>query len=303
MSTKPTKNRQPWGRRVNDWLQEAAGETFRDNKWRFWFVALIGFQLLNAGLTAMVFGTGDRLQEYMGAIILGVGVLLSWLAVAFMHYSDAYDRSLARGVSALDSVTLLCVVAHFCFLLWVYGHLSTLQAAEAKYETAAKAYNEKAEKVSGDNVRIAEAAERIAAREAEAERLRNDTAYQARRAAEAGARIGPRLLQTQPGQSGLSLSTAPITLEKPEKPRQSSTEFLTYWDWWIRMANFGELALAAITLIYIRNHSAKLNNFAPTYPGGAPDHWPRNLPLDDLSRPVEGFARGAHEEEGRRDPK
>src|SRR5262249_33063925 len=56
-----------------------------------------------------------------------------------------------------------------------------------------------------------------------------------------------------------SLSTAPIELERPTKPAQSSTGFLTKWDWWVRMANFGELALAAVTLIFIRNRTAAMN--------------------------------------------
>lgn len=301
-----SNNNQPWGRRINGWLQESAGETFRDNKWRFWFVALIGFQLLNALMTSMVFATGESLQRYMGGIILGVGVLLSWLAVAFMHYSDGDDRRLARGVSALDSLTLICVVAHFCFLVWVYGHLSTLQAAEAKYEASAEKYNERAEKVSGDNVEIARSGERISLNEKEAERLRNDTAYQTRKAIEAGARVaGPKLLKQQSSQGGVSLSTAPIELEKPEKPKESSVAFLTYWDWWIRMANFGELALAAITLIYIRNHSAKFNAWAPHNHGGVPDdrQQPRSLPTADMSQPIEGFARGSRDEQGQTDPK
>src|SRR5262245_31466757 len=111
-------SRQPFGRRINQWLQEAPGETFRDGKWRFWFIAVVGFALLNAGLTAAVFSTGDNLQNYMGAILLGVGALVGWIAVGCLHYSDAPDRQLAQGVAALDSITLLFVVGHFAFLTW-----------------------------------------------------------------------------------------------------------------------------------------------------------------------------------------
>ncbi|MGH9936048.1 MAG: hypothetical protein ACREAM_07370 [Blastocatellia bacterium] len=266
------------GRRINQWLDEAPGETFKDGKWRFWFLALAGLSLLNAGLTALVFRTGGNLQNYMGAIVVAVGALLAWIAVGALHYSDSNDSSLARGVSALDSVTLLFVVAHFCFLLWVYGHISTLKGAEADYKAASEKFNAEASKVSEDNVKIAEAGARIAEQTTKAERLRNDAAYQMRKAAEAGARIGGGR-QAQAGSIGPSLSTAPIELERPTKPGESSTAFLSKWDWWVRMANFGELALAVITLIFIRNRTAATNARSSTaYRSTAP-----------RSRPVEDF--------------
>jgi len=105
-------SRQNFGRRINGWLQEAPGEQFRDGKWRFWFPVVVGFQLLNSILTAVVFGSGGQLQQYMFAVLLGVGALLAWLCVGLLHYSDSSDRGLARGVSALDSSALLFVVAH-----------------------------------------------------------------------------------------------------------------------------------------------------------------------------------------------
>lgn len=296
---------QPFGRRINAWLQENAGETFRDGKWRFWFPTLIGLSILNAVLTAMVFNSGGQLQQYMGGIILAVGVLIAWIGLGTLHYSDSHDSRLARGVSALDSVTLICVIAHFCFLLWIYGHVWTLQSAEAKYEANATAYNDKAEKAIAANVEIARSAERIAEREAEAERLRNDTAYQTRKAIEAGARIPGQRISAASGITA-GIATAPIQLEKPEKPKQSSTDFLTQWDWWVRLANFGELALAAITLIYIRNHSAKSNaSLSPHGNDGTSgdSRRPRSLPTDVMPQPIEGFARGSRDEQGRSSPK
>ncbi|MCI0390324.1 MAG: hypothetical protein MOB07_16360 [Acidobacteria bacterium] len=247
-----------FGQRINAWLDEPAGQTFRDGKWRFWFPVLIGLSILNAALTAVVFGTGGNLQTYMGGVLLGVGALLAWLGVGALHYSDSHDSRLARGVSALDSVTLVFVIAHFCFLLWVYGHLLALQSADAEYKNSAEKFNAEARQVSTDNVKIAEAARAIAAEGTKAERLRNDTAYQTRKAAEAGARL-PGQRSAPSGPAAPALSTAPIELERPTKPKMSSTEFLTEWDWWVRVANFGELALAAITLIYIRNRSAATN--------------------------------------------
>jgi len=261
----PEQRRQPFGRRINAWLSEAPHEQFKDNKWRFWFLTLCGFQLLNATLTALVFNAGGQLQNAMGAILLGVGALLGWLAVAFLHYSDSTDRRLARGVSLLDSITLVCVLAHFTFLLWTFGHLRTLQSAEAEYKAAALAYNERAEKISTDNAKIAASAERIATETTRAEKLRNDTAYQQRKAAEAGRGIPLPRRQAQSAPIAPGLTTAPVELEKPTKPAESSAGFLTRWDFWIRAANLAELLLAAATLIYIRNRSAKTNS-PPTTP-------------------------------------
>jgi len=253
-------SKRPVGQRVHDWLSEPEGETFRLGKWRFWFIAVAGLQLVNALLTGLIFQSAGNLQNYMGAILFGVGALVGWIAIGALHYSDAPDRTLARGVSALDSVTLLFVIAHFAFLMWSYGHLKTLQSAEAKYEQSAAIYNAKAEKLSGDNVTIARAAQTIAQETTKAERLKNDTAYQQRKTAEAGGRLSaPR--SPAPAAIAGSLTTSQVELEKPTRPKQSSAEFLTDWDAWIRAANFGELLLCALTLIFIRNKTAHSNKF------------------------------------------
>jgi hypothetical protein len=253
-----------FGQRVNAWLAEAPGKTFKDGKWRFWFPALIGLGMLNAVLTGLIFHQSGNLQNYMGGIVCAVGVLLGWLGVGALHYSDeVVDAQLARGVSLLDSATLLFVVAHFCFLLWAYGHFATLQNAEADYKAQAEKFNAEASKVSQDNVKIAEAARAIAAENTKAERLKNDTAYQTRKAAERGARIPGGAASAS--MIAPSLSTQAIQLERPKAPEESSTKFLSEWDKWIRLTNFGELLLAVVTLVYIRNRSAKFNaQYAPT---------------------------------------
>ena len=246
------KEKLKFGQRFHNWLDEPEGRIFAYGKWRFWFPMLLIFSVLNPVLTASIFGSAGKLQGYIGAIMLSVGALLAWLCVGTLHYSDSRDARLARGVSLLDSFTLCFIIGHFCFLLWAQGHLLTLQSQEAKYEASVITYNEGAERISGDNVRIAEAVSK-------AERLRNDTAYQLRRAAEAGNQKRPRAGRGVLDQTP-SLSTSPIELAKPEKPKESSAAFLTRWDAWIRAANFGELILAAVTLIYIRNRSAKFNH-------------------------------------------
>jgi hypothetical protein len=151
----PEQRRQPFGQRVHNWLSEPEGETFRLGKWRFWFACVAGLQLLNAGLTALIFRSAGNLENYMGAILLGVGALVGWIAIGALHYSDAPDKKLARGVSALDSVTLLFVIAHFAFLMWAYGHLRTIQSAEAKYDAQVEKFNGDARQLQADNVKIA----------------------------------------------------------------------------------------------------------------------------------------------------
>ena len=259
------KERLKFGQRFHNWLDEPEGQIFAHGKWRFWFPMLLIFSVLNPVLTASIFGSAGKLQGYIGAIMLSVGALLAWLCAGTLHYSDSRDARLARGVSLLDSATLCFVIGHFCFLLWAQGHLLTLKSQEAEYKASAVTYNEKAEKISSDNVRIAEEITKAAQEATKAERLRNDRAYQERRAAEAGGIQRPRAISKQAGQfpgPSTAPAMAPINLEKPEKPKETSADFLASWDAWIRAANFGELILAAVTLIYIRNRSAKFNHSA-----------------------------------------
>lgn len=254
-----------WIERVNDHLSEPEGETFKRGKWRFWFPIVAGLTALNAGMTIAIFGMSS-VSAVVIAIVGLAGALLCWLDVGNLHYSDSADPALAKNVSLLDSITLCFVIAHFCFLLYCLGHLITLRGAEADYERRATAYNEKARDVSGDNVKIAEAVAVAEREKVKAERLRNDTAYQQRKAAEAGAQI--RQSKQAQGAGATSLSTSPVELERPEKPAESSVAFLAKWDALIRLANFGELILAAVTLIYIRNRSARQN--APYLSGNGP---------------------------------
>jgi len=241
--------------RINARLKEPEGEIFRAGKWRFWFPLVIGLTFLNGLLTAWIFGAG--VQTYIGLIVATVGALLCWLSVGNLHYSDSDDPRLARGVSLLDSITLCFVIGHFCFLLYVNGHLITVRGAESKYEAAALAYNERQEKIQADNTKISADAVKIAEANVKAKRLENDTAYWT---AKAGLRVrGARNQGSGQGEQFPALQTAPIELEKPKAPDESSAAFLSRWDAWIRAANFGELILAAITLIYIRNRSAKFN--------------------------------------------
>jgi hypothetical protein len=286
-----SKNRQPLGEHIHNWLIEPEGQTFRLGKWRFWLVAVIFLSVLNSILTALIFRNGDN-DDYMAAIVLGAGTLIAWICVGAIHYSDSPNRQLARGVSLLDSISLLFVALHFVGLLWVYGHIRIMRNAEAKYEAAATAYNAKAEKISGDNVKIAEAGAKISDNEKERAKLDNDAAYQLRRAAEVGG-VPRSAARTAPANStiGAGLATAPIELERPEKPKQTSDAWLAEWDWAVRLANCGELLLAVITLIYIRNQTAKTNaGYAPVQGRGPTFTGPGHS--------VEGFARGAGGEDG-----
>jgi hypothetical protein len=241
--------KQTFGRRVNNWLDEPKGEIFREGKWRFWFPTLIGLTALNAVMTAVIFGQ-DGAQKYIGSIVVMAGAVLCWLALGLLHYSDSEDRALAVGVAVLDSATLLFVAAHFSFLLWCQGHLWTLRAAETKHQQDLAAYNAQVAPISADNARITAAAERIAEIEKQTERLRNDTAYWSRKN---GVKQAPSGIKVE-------LSTTKVELPAPPKaPAESSAEFLSKWDWWIRVAGFGELALSIITLIFVRTRTATRN--------------------------------------------
>jgi hypothetical protein len=245
-----------FGQRINEWLYERPGEVFRRGKWRFWFPALIVLSILNAILTAMIFRAAGILETNMGAVLLGVGALLAWLGVGALHYSDSSDARLSRGVADLDSITLLFVAAHFSFCLWVYGHLITLQKAEAQYRTDIEKFNAEAKAVNESNAKIAEALDRAAVAQKERARIEADTAYQLRKAAERGARI-----KRESGGITANISTAPVELAKPPAPSvEPSAGYLARWDSIIRLANFGELALAIITLIFIRVRSSRNNS-------------------------------------------
>jgi hypothetical protein len=240
--------------RINAKLREPDDAVFEDGKWRFWFILVFGLSLGSAIGTVFIF------PGAVGSLTLSMMVLLLWVFVGALHYSGSKDPRLARVVSALDSAALLFVIAHFCFVMGVLGHLLTLRGAEAKYDQEMEAYNVKAADVSKDNVKIAESNVKATENNVKAERLRNDAAYQLRRAAEAsGGRVPVGRQAVAGAGASPSLSTAAIQLKEPDKPKESSVAFLQGWEWWIRAANFGELILAAITLIYIRNRSAKFN--------------------------------------------
>ena len=242
-----------FGRRINEWLHEGPGEVFRQGKWRFWFPTLIRLTALNAVMTAVIFGQ-DGMQKYIGSIVVLAGAVLCWLALGLLHYSDSSDRLLAIGVAALDSLTLLFVALHFSFLLWCQGHLWTLRSAETKYQADLAAYNSQITPISADNARITATAERIAEIEKQTERLRNDTAYWSRRN---GIKQAPSGLKVE-------LSTTKVELPPPPKaPEESSSSFLAKWDWWIRIAGFGELALSIVTLIFVRTRTATTNARTP----------------------------------------
>src|SRR5262245_8045932 len=244
---------QPFGRRINAWLHESPGQIFREGKWKFWFPTLIGLTALNAVMTAVIFGQ-DGMQKYIGSIVVLAGAVLCWLALGLLHYSDSEDRLLAIGVACLDSLTLLFVAAHFSFLLWCQGHLWNLRAAESQYRQDMATYNAQWAPVKDSNERIAATVERVAEIEKQTERLRNDTAYWSRRNG---------VKQTA---SGLKFEAAVTPMEVPPPPKapsEASAAFLAKWDWWIRVAGFGELALSIITLIFVRTRTATTNARRP----------------------------------------
>jgi len=72
----------------------------------------------------------------------------------------------------------------------------------------------------------------------------------------------PHGAKIQAGRGGVTanISTAKVELAPPPSPpADTQAAFLTRWDAWVRITNFGELILAAVTLIFIRNWTAKSN--------------------------------------------
>jgi len=259
-ATMSAQRRQPLGQRVHDWLAEPEDQQFTIGKWRFWFIAVAALSVINSIVTWLIFR--DDSENYSGPIMISAGALVAWLCVAALHYSDSPNRKLSSLVSVVDSVALLFVMLHFAGLVYVYGHYRTLRSDEARYEAAAEKFNVEAKQVSADNVKIAEAAQTIAKETTKAEKLRNDTAYQTRKAAEAGARLPGQRAAASSG-IGAGLNTSVIELEKPARPAESSAAFLTKWDWAVRAANLGELLLAGLTLILVRILTSRSNTFVP----------------------------------------
>jgi hypothetical protein len=147
------------------------------------------------------------MQKYIGSIVVLAGAVMCWLAIGILHYSDSEDRLLAMGVAILDSITLLFVAAHFSFLLWAQGHLWILRAAEDRRRSDLATYNAQWAPVRESNDRIAATVERIVGIEKEAERLRDDTAYWARRN------------KVQPSKSGIKFEASLTPVEVPPPPK------------------------------------------------------------------------------------
>jgi hypothetical protein len=55
MTDKSDNNKQTFGHRVNAWLSEPVGATFKHGKWRFWFPLLLILEMANAILSVGIF--------------------------------------------------------------------------------------------------------------------------------------------------------------------------------------------------------------------------------------------------------
>ena len=165
-------------------------------------------------------------------------------------------------------MALVYMAAHFCFLMWVYGHL-TRRCSRPRLITRPliTTYNAEARAVQAGNEKIAEApCVRSPPRSRSARGSENDTVYQSQES-RPGRRAdlsGPRP-RTNSVPRRESLNFARRTCQKParSKPADSSADYLTRWDSTIRLANFGELALAIFTLIFIRVRSLAHPELAP----------------------------------------
>jgi hypothetical protein len=267
-----TTQKRSFGRRINAWLDEPDGEQFTDGKWRFWLPAVLGFSILNAALTVMIFRESAS-ANYLTPALLAASAIVSWIAIGCLHYSDAKRGRMARGVSALDSASLLFVIGHFCFLVYILGHGWILRGAEAQYRNDLAKYNANAQTFHAGNEKIAEALRETSANQKEAARLEADRAYWERKS-------GKRSVEKSGGITA-NIELAKVELPPPPKaPEDTQAAFLTRWDAWVRITNFGELILAAITLIFIRNWTAKANTQPEGDQGDQGDQidtWPEEI--------------------------
>jgi hypothetical protein len=242
--------------RINNWLAENPGQLFRDGKWRFWFVAQVGLQIAISIATLFLFPANSAI------LVILISAVLLWLLVGFLHYTDSGDRGLDRGVSALDSISLVFAACHLSYLLWVFGHYSVIKAQEVDYEGKRTTWNQE---VDRDRDRRLKQTELELARQKSREREARYQADIAYRASLAGERI--KLGPENQTRSGEQEEGRLETKEKPKAPDgEGSHDYLKSRDWLIRLWHLGEVLFPIITLIYIRNKSVSSNHGLRTQP-------------------------------------
>lgn len=237
--------------RVKKWLDEPPGELFNKGKWWFWLPALGVLSLLNTILTVQTFGATGKLYWL-------VGLLLFWMAIGALHYSDVPSRGLAVLISFLDGLILVSLAASFCLLFYIQGQADILRGDEDKFAQEKQQDNLTALQALAQAARIAEANAR-----AEQARSSSISSYQ-----DSGQMISAARLS----RNGVANIKVPdVKFEQKEFTGASSSAFLLSWLKTIRSLTGFEILMTVLTLFVIRIGTAWINGRdRPSRPSPSP---------------------------------
>ena len=244
--------------KMNAKLEEPPGRTFERGKWRWWYFMLFVGEIICAILTYLIY------PDAFGVVILILAGALAWLFVGTLHYSGSKDKTLAIRVAQMDSLALLGTLAHLILLLYIGGHYQMLKSAESGFVDQAKEYNQTVERLTKTQADIAKSEAAKARSEQQKDFFANLF----------GGGKSPR----RPPAAAAS-SNNQLQLMQPNRPTQSSVEFLASWDAWIRIAAGIPLVMTALIFIYIRLRTASTNAQANPEGARATQAEPRRLTI------------------------
>jgi hypothetical protein len=225
--------------RARKWLDEPPGELFNKGKWVFWMPALFILSLLNTILTVQTFGATGRLYWL-------IGMLLLWMGIGALHYSDVPSRGLAVLISLLDGLILVSLAVSFCLLFYIQGQADILRGDEEKFAQTQQQNNATALQALAEARRIAEANAR-----AEQARSSSISSYQ-----EQGQMISAARLS----RTGVPTVNVPeVKFDQAEYKGASSSAFLLSWLRTVRMLTGFEIFMTVFTLFVVRIGTAWIN--------------------------------------------
>jgi hypothetical protein len=250
-------------RRAKSWLQEPPGELFHKGKWYFWMPALATLSILNTILNVHIFGEIGKLYWF-------IGLMLFWLSIGALHYSDVPNRFLAVLISVCDGVILVSLAASFVLLFYIYRHADILRAEEVKFEQYKREDDAAALKALDATARIAEA-------NARAEEARNSSirSYQDRDQLWSASRMS-----RTPG----GAVTAPkLEIKQREFKGERVADYLARWEMPAILLTGFEVFMTILTLFIIRIGTAWINQKVQA---GNVQAVARRTPSAAMSKPV-----------------
>lgn len=248
--------------RFKEWLSEAPGHLFLMGKWRFWMPAEAIMSILITILNIRLFGS-------VGAIYFVVGLLLFWLGIGGLHYSDTTSMALSAVVSFMDFLIICSMGLNFVSLFYVEGHYTLLRKEEAKYEKFVEEDNKTllALRQNDNETAVKLAAERSKQRLAAAEEARSIARGngEIRKTVNSLVASGDRSLAAPITKKLKAQSQSPAPQHdaikksedgEPFKPRtyqgESSTEFLSVWETRARLLTGLEVGMNFLNMGVIR---------------------------------------------------